>query len=76
MEIAIIGAGIMGLSTAYRLKVAFPEINVVVISKDFSPNTISNGAAGLWEPFITAQTPEALVKYVSIETWKWLKWCL
>ena len=67
MDIAVIGAGVIGLSTAYRLKVSFPHINVVVISKDFSPNTVSDVAAGFWEPYCTAQTSEALIKYVSLE---------
>lgn len=57
MKIAIIGAGIIGVSTAYRLKTTFPDLDVTVISKDFSPNTVSDVAAGFWEPIYFGKTP-------------------
>lgn len=63
VKIVIIGAGIAGTSTAYLLKKSHPNADVTIIAKSFSPNTTSDGAAGLWEPFYAAETPESLVKY-------------
>ncbi|XP_057295717.1 D-aspartate oxidase-like [Hydractinia symbiolongicarpus] len=69
MKIAIIGAGIIGVSTAYRLKTTFPDLDVTVISKDFSPNTVSDVAAGFWEPFCFGKTPLDNVMKWSKETY-------
>lgn len=46
--IAIIGAGVIGLSTAHLLK--DQGYDVTVYSHDFVPFTTSNKAAGLWSP--------------------------
>ena len=61
VKVIIVGAGIMGMSTAYHLKQSIPEIDVIVYAKDFSPNLTSDGAAGLWEPFIPGETPVELI---------------
>ncbi len=49
MNIAIIGAGISGLSTAYLL--VEKGYNVTIIAKTFSPNATSNKAAAFWFPY-------------------------
>ncbi len=49
MKIKIIGAGIIGLTTAVHLAELGHEL--VVIAEHFSPNTISNKAAAIWFPF-------------------------
>ena len=48
-QIAIIGAGISGLSTAYTLVNA--GYTVTVFAKEFSPNLVSNKAAAFWFPY-------------------------
>lgn len=48
LPIAIIGAGVMGLTTAHILKDLGYE--VTVYARDFVPNTTSNKAAGVWSP--------------------------
>ncbi|MCU0320798.1 MAG: FAD-binding oxidoreductase, partial [Chitinophagaceae bacterium] len=48
-QIAIIGAGISGLSTAYTLVNA--GYNITVFAKEFSPNLVSNKAAAFWFPY-------------------------
>ncbi len=47
--VAVIGAGISGLSTAYVL--ANNDFNVTVLAKAFSPDTTSNKAAAFWFPY-------------------------
>lgn len=47
--IAIIGAGISGLSCAYLL--SKKNYSITVFAKDFSPNITSNKAAAFWFPY-------------------------
>ena len=46
MQITIVGAGVSGLSTGIRL--LEQGYNVKIISKEFSPNTVSDVAAAWW----------------------------
>jgi glycine/D-amino acid oxidase-like deaminating enzyme len=62
MKFCIIGAGIIGTSSAVRLKKAFPEAEISLISQDFSPNTTSDGAGGFWQPHLIQDTPAELIK--------------
>lgn len=48
-NIAIIGAGISGMSTAYLLK--DKGYNITIYAKAFSPNITSNKAAAFWFPY-------------------------
>ena len=63
VKVAVIGAGVIGLSTAYILKSENPSIDVYIIADLTSPNTCSDVAAGLWEPYVMRDTPEDLVRY-------------
>lgn len=46
-SVAVVGAGIMGLSSARLIAQLKPEVKEVVIySRDFSPMTTSDGAGG------------------------------
>ena len=53
LKICILGAGINGLSVAYRLielNSSLDPLNIAIIAKDFGCNTTSDGAAGLFRP--------------------------
>lgn len=65
-NVVIIGAGVIGMSTAYRLKLTHPDVQVTVMAKDFSQNTTSDGAAGFWEPCLPGDTDKNLIWYVFI----------
>ena len=49
MNIAVVGAGISGLSSAYTL--ARHGHQVTVMAKDFYPSIVSNKAAAFWFPY-------------------------
>ena len=51
MRIVVIGAGVLGLSSAIRLLQAGYQ-HVTVIAKHKTPHTTSDGAGALWRPQI------------------------
>jgi len=57
MRCTVVGAGVSGLSCAVRLLEAGHEVEV--ISDRFSPDTVSDVAAALWYPFLTAPADRA-----------------
>lgn len=57
-QIAIIGAGVIGATTAARLQEQFgSDVSITIFSDEFSPNTTSDIAAGLWGPHCLGDTP-------------------
>lgn len=50
MEITVLGAGVSGLTTAIRLLESGFE--VTILTKEMSPNTVSDIAAAWWYPFL------------------------
>lgn len=48
-KVAVIGAGVMGLGTAYALKLADEQLDVTIFAEKFSPYTTSDGAAGVFK---------------------------
>ncbi|XP_053659934.1 D-aspartate oxidase-like [Anopheles marshallii] len=55
-QFVILGGGINGLSCAMRLSNEFPSSTIQIISDNFSPNTTSDVAAGLWGPYVLGET--------------------
>ena len=58
VKIAVVGAGIIGMSSAVIIQERFPDAKVFLFAEKFSPGTTSDGAAGLWWPFLLGDTPE------------------
>ena len=48
-RVAVIGAGVNGLSSAYSVKLFDENIDVTLFAEEFSPNTTSDGAAGVFK---------------------------
>ena len=46
MSIAVLGAGVMGLSTALELAKRIPSCKITVVAERFTPHTVSDGAGG------------------------------
>lgn len=49
-NIAVIGAGVVGLSTAMNIIDSIPFVSVTVIADKFNTETTSDGAGGLFRP--------------------------
>lgn len=47
VRIAVVGAGVVGLSTAVCIAEALPLCSVTLLADRFSPDTTSDGAAGI-----------------------------
>ncbi|XP_078277922.1 D-amino-acid oxidase-like isoform X2 [Rhinoraja longicauda] len=56
MRVAVIGAGVIGLSSAQsiinRFQPTVKPLTVIVHADTFTPNTTSDGAAGFWQPYV------------------------
>lgn len=65
LNIVVIGAGVIGLTSAIRLQneLNHPS-NVVLISDILTPDTTGDGSAGLWGPFLCGRTPAEDIKLV------------
>ncbi|XP_055309052.1 D-aspartate oxidase-like [Sitodiplosis mosellana] len=65
MEIAIIGAGVVGSTTAFQLLEQFGKrISVTVFAVEFSPSTTSDVSSGLWSPRgLNGRSPEKVLKW-------------
>ncbi|PIO29048.1 hypothetical protein AB205_0157690 [Aquarana catesbeiana] len=57
MRVAVIGGGLVGLSTALYITESLPQCTVTVISEEFSPNTTGDVAAGSLIPHAYPGTP-------------------
>ena len=64
-RVCVIGAGIIGLSTAYRLQETLQNVDITIVSEQFSPITTGDGSAGFWRPYSVAGTSEELLWYES-----------
>nr|XP_022907874.1 D-aspartate oxidase-like [Onthophagus taurus] len=68
-KIAVIGAGVIGLTAALKIQKEYGESIVVTIyTADKSPNTTGDVAAGLWAPHLVQDTPEDKVLKWAKET--------
>lgn len=57
MRVAVVGAGVIGMTSALAVKTAFPRLDAHVFAAEFSPDTTGDGSAGLWGPYLLGETP-------------------
>ena len=60
MHVTVVGAGIIGTTTAYRIKRRFPELEISLVAEQFSPNTTSD--IGTVKEFIVGRTLKDCVR--------------
>lgn len=61
MSFAIIGAGIVGLSTALELQSQYPNSRVSVFAEKFGQDTTSDVAAGIFRPGPSFSGPDETI---------------
>ncbi len=49
-RIIVLGAGVVGLSSAVQLQAKFPNAAITIIAEKFGKETTSDGAAGIFRP--------------------------
>uniref|UniRef100_A0A8D8R5Z8 D-aspartate oxidase n=1 Tax=Cacopsylla melanoneura TaxID=428564 RepID=A0A8D8R5Z8_9HEMI len=57
-KVAILGAGVVGLSTAIEFQSRFPSCELTLIADKFTLDTTSDGAAGLFDPSPSFMGPD------------------
>lgn len=50
LNIAVLGAGVIGLTTAIELQKEFRNAKITILADKFTTETTSDGAAGLFRP--------------------------
>lgn len=73
MRVAVVGAGIIGVTSALAVKNAFPRFEVCVFADQFSPDTTGDGSAGFWSPYLLGETPVDLVQKWAGITFRWFE---
>lgn len=58
VKVAVVGAGIIGLSSAVCIQRSCPDLEITLITEKISPHTTSDIAAGVWLPYLLGETPE------------------
>ncbi|KAH9525667.1 hypothetical protein Btru_001993 [Bulinus truncatus] len=61
-KVVVIGAGIVGLSSAVVIQQSCPDIAVEIVADVFSPDTTSDGSAGFWEPYAMGSDMDRVVE--------------
>lgn len=67
-KICVIGAGIVGLTTASEIQQTLPNCELTIIANKFNSDTTSDGAAGLFLPVCTFRGPTKEI------TREWIKY--
>lgn len=57
IKIAVIGAGIVGITTALELQKTFNNAQIEIIANEFQENTTSYVAAGIFRPSTNFRGP-------------------
>ena len=57
-SVAVIGAGVVGVSSALAIQEALPRVEVTIIAAELTPDTTGDGSAGVWGPRSIDGAPE------------------
>ncbi|KAJ4445385.1 hypothetical protein ANN_07190 [Periplaneta americana] len=72
-HVAVIGAGVVGLTTAVLMQEKIPGLQITLISEQFSPHTTGDGSAGLWKPHCLKDTPQSDILRWSSKTYSYMQ---
>jgi len=58
VKVCVIGAGVIGLSSAVRILEECAGAEVTLVAEKLSPQTTTDVSGGFWEPHLLGDTPE------------------
>lgn len=70
-KICVVGAGVIGLSSAVRIQNTLPDVDITIIADTFSPNTTSDGSAGFWEPHLVNPDQAEDIRFAKLFVIDW-----
>lgn len=62
-DIVVLGAGVVGLSSATRIQDVLPDRKVTLIADKFTVDTTSDGAAGIFRPSVEKTPVKCVQQY-------------
>lgn len=62
-RVCVVGAGVIGLSTAVRIQNELPNYDVTVLADRFTPDTTSDGSGGFWQPHLVGGDNQDMVMW-------------
>lgn len=71
-KVAVVGAGIIGISSALRAIETVPGIEVTLIADKFTPNTTGDGSAGFWNPYLLGDGSPSAIRFWCEKTFEFL----
>lgn len=57
LRVGVLGAGVVGVTTATELQVEFPTASITIIADKFNKDTTSEVAAGIFRPSPSFEGP-------------------
>ena len=73
MKIAVVGAGVIGLSCALCTVERYPDHDVVIIADDYSPNTTADKAGALIMPSLSGEDVERSKGWFIDTFWRFIE---
>ncbi|XP_077497732.1 D-amino-acid oxidase-like [Amblyomma americanum] len=68
IRVAVVGAGIIGLTSAVRIAEAVLDVDVTVIAENFTPHTTGDVAGGFFEPYLVEGVSNDTLRTWCVET--------
>ncbi|GAB6022028.1 hypothetical protein CHUAL_006178 [Chamberlinius hualienensis] len=72
-RVAVVGGGVIGISSALAVVQRVPNLSLTVIAESFSPDTTGDGAAGLWMPYLLGKGLKQLTSEWAKQTFSFLQ---
>ena len=71
-KLGIVGAGVIGLSSAVRILERAPSSHITIMAEKYGNDTTTSGAAGVWGPYKMQETPLELVDRLALSSYRHL----
>ncbi|KAL5016725.1 hypothetical protein ScPMuIL_006314 [Solemya velum] len=68
MKICVVGAGVIGLSSALHIQEICQNVEITLMSEKFSPETTSDVSGGFWTPFTVDAVKQPIIRSWAKET--------